>query len=510
VPDDTDIRAVLTDSISVRDLTELPFLQLTVLAGASGLDNPVSWAHVTDSHEPWNWLEPGDLVLTSGLIVPEDPEAQASFIERLAATKLSGLVVSEDERCPPLSQLMHEVADRLGFPLLMVSYGVSFAQFGRVVAAANERGENRSLSMVSRVHSEAMAWLMEQRGGAEGVQGLGRVVHCDLRVVDPETWEPLIAGCPAPDIQWKEAYDAELAKRSGRVPFVMRLVVGDQVALTTPIPTERPACVIAFPEPDEAPPLAVLQQVAAVCALEVVRIDANVERERRSGASLVHDALNTRLAAPALDALLQDRGLRGELSVIAVDGQSQAVDRMARSWVIREIPFLLGSIARVSIGVIRTEDVEDLAESSRTERWRIGVSDSFSGAVGIQDAVRQARWALETVAPDGSSLAVYGDGSPSFLPRTLAECQAAVDRILGPVIAYDREHEADLVKTLHAYLECDRSPSQASKVLFVHAQTVNYRLARIQELTGRSMRSTSDVSELWLALRALSLSQTTD
>jgi purine catabolism regulator len=46
-------------------------------------------------------------------------------------------------------------------------------------------------------------------------------------------------------------------------------------------------------------------------------------------------------------------------------------------------------------------------------------------------------------------------------------------------------------------------------MLFIHTQTVNYRMSRIQELTGRSLRSTGDVSELWFALRALALSQTT-
>jgi purine catabolism regulator len=135
----------------------------------------------------------------------------------------------------------------------------------------------------------------------------------------------------------------------------------------------------------------------------------------------------------------------------------------------------------------------------------------FFGAVGISDAIRQARWALEALSPDGTAPALYGDGSPSFLPRTLAECQAAADRIPGSLVAYDRDHDADLVKTLQVYLECDRSPSQASKVLFVHTQTVNYRLARIQELTGRSMPSTGDVSELWFAAsRGLMLGQTTD
>lgn len=509
VPEDLLLDSELSGSISVRDLVELPYLQATVLAGEAGLDRGVAWAHVCDSPEPWNWLEPGDLVLTCGLIVPPDGKAQAAFVEKMAAAGLSGIVVSEDERCPPLSGDMYEAANRLKFPLIMGGYGVAFAQYGRVVAAANEQGENRSLSQITRLHGEVMTSLLEQRGGSEFLEGLSRVVRCTLHVLDPEVWEPLITGNNAPDHRWKAAFQAELQKRSGHAPFVMRLVVGDQTGLAMPIPTERPACLIAMPYADP-PRLAVLQQVAAACALEIGRVDAGVERNRRSGTGLLNDALNGRLETSVLDALLQERGLKDALSAIAVDGPAPAVDRLARSWVIRDIPFLLGSFAEVNVGVVRSGDVKDLAERTQLERWRAGVSGSFAGSIGINDAIRQARWALETVNPDGSGLAHYGDGSPSFLPRTIAECRAAADRVLGPLVAYDREHDTDLVKTLQTYLDCDRSPSQASQLLFVHTQTVNYRLARIQELTGRSMRSTGDVSELWFALRALTLGQTTE
>ena len=49
-------------SVSVRDVVELRHLQATLLAGEAGLDRKVSWAHVSDAFDPWNWLEPGDLV----------------------------------------------------------------------------------------------------------------------------------------------------------------------------------------------------------------------------------------------------------------------------------------------------------------------------------------------------------------------------------------------------------------------------------------------------------------
>jgi len=500
-----------TGRVTVRDLVEMRYLQGTLLAGEAGLDRKVSWAHVSDAFDPWNWLEPGDLVLTCGYIVPDEPVAQARFVERMAAAGLSGIVIGEDERRPHLSDELLAAADRVGFPVIDGAHTVGFAQYVRFVAAANARGEDQSFTQIARVHGEVMASLREKLAGAEFVDRLSRVVNCTLHVLDPEMWEPLIRGGGTPGREWKVAYDEEVRRSSGRAPFVMSLTVGERTALTMPIPSERSACLVAFPDRDLGPRLAVLQQIAAACALEIGRVDAAVQRARRSGAGLLNDALNARLEPAVLSALFHERRLQGDLRALAIDGRPAAVDRLARSWLIRGIPFLLGEIGQVAVAVVQADDVPqaDLEERTALERWRAGLSDPFAGTGNLGDAVRQARWALETVSPDGSALAAYGDGSPSFLPRTLAESALTADLVLGRLIEYDREQGTELIKTLQAYLECDRSPSRASKMLFIHTQTVNYRMARIQELTGRSMRSTGDVSELWFALRALALCQTT-
>jgi purine catabolism regulator len=59
------------------------------------------------------------------------------------------------------------------------------------------------------------------------------------------------------------------------------------------------------------------------------------------------------------------------------------------------------------------------------------------------------------------------------------------------------------VRTLAALLRNNRSPTRTAAELFIHRQTLTYRMRRIEKLTGRSLSSTKDVVELWLALRAV-------
>jgi purine catabolism regulator len=243
--------------------------------------------------------------------------------------------------------------------------------------------------------------------------------------------------------------------------------------------------------------------------LELTRVDAGFERERRAGAALLAEALHGRLDDKVLDVSLSERGLEPPLVCIAIGADQHLLDCLARRWAVRGVPHLVGGIEPAYTGIIQPDDrlLEGLSELASTESCRLGVSDPFSGASGLIDATRQARWALETIHQGDSGLARYGNEGDTFLPRTLSEARQAAERVLEPVLDYDREHGTDLIRTLQTYLECDRSPKQTAKRLFIHNQTVNYRISRVEELTGRTMRSTSDISELWFGLRALALSE---
>jgi PucR family transcriptional regulator, purine catabolism regulatory protein len=495
--------------ISIAELVALPHLGLRVLAGEGGLDTPVSWAHVSDAPTPWNWNEPGDLVMTSGIILPLEPSAQAEFIEHMAQAGLCGLVLGEDPRRPQLSARMLERASELNFPILSAHHSVSFVQHVRAVAAANSRTEKQSLDHITRVQDEVRLSLTEQRSSVEFIEGLCRVLGCRISVVDDQLWEPALPGCSVPDPLWQQALRSDLQQRHGKAPLVMRLSEAGRTALAMPVPTERSAYLFAEISDDQVVPrLAVLQHAAAACGLEMARVYAGFERDRSAGAALLSEAMAHRVDTTILDLNLGERGLHPPYMCIAVGASTDFVDGLVRRWAINGVPHLLGGIQPVFVGVVDAECDLDGTLLGEHERVRIGVSDPFSGSGGFTDAVRQAHWALETINSDDAGIAHYGDGGESFLPRTLAESKLVAERILGPVLEYDREHDSDLIETLRTYLECDRSPKHAAVRLYVHSQTVNYRIGRIQELTGRSMRSTSDISELWFALRALALSET--
>jgi hypothetical protein len=88
-----------------------------------------------------------------------------------------------------------------------------------------------------------------------------------------------------------------------------------------------------------------------------------------------------------------------------------------------------------------------------------------------------------------------------------ATCTRGSPTAASPTLEYDTEHSAELVHSLDEFLQANRSWQRAAKALFVHKQTLVYRMKRVEELTGRRLDDTGHVAELWFALRALELVQ---
>jgi len=93
----------------------------------------------------------------------------------------------------------------------------------------------------------------------------------------------------------------------------------------------------------------------------------------------------------------------------------------------------------------------------------------------------------------GLSALLLETGTPDALRRFAAT-------VLRHVEAHEERHGGDLLATLQAWLSAGCSTAAAADALVVHRNTVTYRLSRIEQLTGRSLRDSSVRLELQLAL----------
>jgi sugar diacid utilization regulator/GAF domain-containing protein len=85
------------------------------------------------------------------------------------------------------------------------------------------------------------------------------------------------------------------------------------------------------------------------------------------------------------------------------------------------------------------------------------------------------------------------------------DLQAFIDDVTGPLIAYDRENDGSLIRTLRGFFDADCSQRVAAERLFIHHKTLRYRLERIRQLTGLDLSRHEDRMRADFALRLLQI-----
>ncbi len=82
--------------------------------------------------------------------------------------------------------------------------------------------------------------------------------------------------------------------------------------------------------------------------------------------------------------------------------------------------------------------------------------------------------------------------------------------LVRALVEHDRERRSDLVRTLRAYFAAGSNASEAADRMFLHRNSMLYRLARIQRLTGLDLKDPMAAFTLQLGLLALERGEESD
>ncbi|MBO9531637.1 MAG: helix-turn-helix domain-containing protein [Solirubrobacteraceae bacterium] len=132
-------------------------------------------------------------------------------------------------------------------------------------------------------------------------------------------------------------------------------------------------------------------------------------------------------------------------------------------------------------------------------------------AANVEDLVRardEALLAANVAFAGGSALLAFEEtGSYRLLlpamTTDVGELERFYEETVAPLMAYDRQYETELVRTVEAFLENDGNVAGTAQALFTHRHTVRYRLERVRELAGLDVGSSDGRERLSLGLKAM-------
>ncbi len=476
--------------ITIRELVDLSHLGCELVAGQQGTSRQATWAHVCELEDPVPWLEGGELLMTTGIAIPRDPRRQREYLSRLCSAGAAALAISKDLHAPHLSTELMQEADRLAFPILLVSIEVPFLAIARIVIMANQDAAHRELVRQLSVFDVL-------RSGNDGdVASLFRCLE-DVSgftlYLSSQTGSSLLPGVPTfPDER------RELLARPSEAPAY---VPGGYV-VSVPIAGRVAGSLLGLRRSGAQPGgLATLQHIATIAALQRATLERQREKERREGGELLAELLNGQHASEVM-ARIAPRLKEAAVTLYLIRTADTGSDSALVHHHLADIgcEHLMVSQQEIILLVPANAPVKDLLKA--LPKVHAGQSRVFQLSGSFALAERQARAALNRAAErdemivDASSFATELDWLPSdpVLRRALAE------RVLGGLLAQQHHSAERLLDTARVWLQYGQRSGEAARRLGVHPHTLAYRLRRVEALTGLDLRSPAAVVELWLAL----------
>jgi len=121
-------------SLTVREALSLNVLKdAKVVAGEQGLDNPIRWTHIIDHPDITKWVKGGELLITSGLGIYNDTQAQIKYMSQAVEKKIAAVFVTVQEYLPQTTPQMREIADRAGIPLVELPRTIAFIEITEAI-----------------------------------------------------------------------------------------------------------------------------------------------------------------------------------------------------------------------------------------------------------------------------------------------------------------------------------------------------------------------------------------
>jgi purine catabolism regulator len=542
--------------ITVREALQLPELaNVTVVAGAAGLGREITSVNIMEVPDISSYVERGQLLLTTTYPISDNPEALSHLVPLLAERGLAALAIKPQRYIDEIPASMIEQAEACGFPLLRLPADAAFNRLMNPIMSEVLHRQAALLRRSEEVHRSLTQLVLQGAGVEELVTTVAELLGLPLAIADngfrmiaysegaTATVDPFMDFLRQIREEGLYPGSGEPVQRSlwveGRLSTVLLhpVQVGNEVYGYICV-WERGG---EFNERD----VVCVEQASTVTALVFQKQRAVSETSRRFRDEFIRDLLTGRVAtreeAAGRAALYGfDPGAPRVLLLVSPD-RSKAAEPLSvearvqfQRWLESTLRFgpggagdhvvvshfgertvLLLAPRVAGAEAARQEALElaySLAADAESDRHggrlpvHVGISRLHDDCLSWPGAYREAQEAVQLGGYVSSGMVSHYDDLGVFrlLDRVkdAGELERFATEVLGELLQYDEKFKTNLVDTLSALIEADGNLQQAAANLFVHYNTMRYRLQRISEIGGLRFDSMRDMARADIALKA--------
>ncbi|MED1782370.1 PucR family transcriptional regulator ligand-binding domain-containing protein [Brevibacillus fortis] len=535
--------------ITVRELIQVGgFDESSVLAGASSLENELLGVTSFDSPDGHRWLRAGEFVLTTGFPFLSQQKTCTkrliTLIDELVAIGTPGLAIKLGRYIEDLPEAVLTHATQKAFPIL--SFPMDKAWSDVIVPVVQYINDKQRIEL-DRTHAIYERFHHYLTGGAPIstlTDLLSDILDAPVSIHVPQhkwKWDSSLAPLPLDDSLGK-LYGQRAPIRLTQEPL-RRQKEGVHVRWLLHDQTVQGAIMIGQRERDlYAWEKVAIEQSAALLSLEIQRqraIQETFQRFRNDflqqlvSGQIVSDEMLMRKAdevgwefsdhyiamilsssphdKTSIELWQENHHLLNALHSFLSSNEAILYGLDQENRILLLVPFYIHApveslsqwLQEQCLKTITKQmDKHVFAGIGRYHPEREGIVRSYREAL---ISFRSALHAANHVDVSSLSLKSYQDLGLErimYADDPATEAQAFANECLGKIQSYDREKNGQLLQTLQVFLQADGNYAEAARRLYVHKNTIKYRIQLIREWTGLNAENGHDQMLLRIAITA--------
>lgn len=553
--------------ITVKELLNTNSMKgARVLAGKGGLDREITRLNIMEVPDIINWVEKGEFLLTTAYLMKDNIEELTRLIKELDSKGLAGLGIKTKRYIKEIPASCLAVADELGFPLIDIPYEISYSTILTEALTEIVNAHTNILYRVDNIQNHLINIMLDGGGLDEIALAIHNSIGGNSMAIREFFFQNDVILCDKgkrdyiEDIISKDSPESLKDRFNRKYKFKNSYrgqidILGKETIKrhTIPIYSEDIIYGCIFIWEDKKPmlpmELSVIEASTSIIALDIYKRISMLESESKHRIEFFEDLFSgdeDRFKNVIERADYFDFNIRQGYSVIKIglrDSQGNE-DNFKNTGQYKQNKIrLLNIIKRISkikdkntLCAIKGNNIiilfgfepsekdekvkrdirsfcDEILEFTKNEDFvddlHIGIGRNYRDIKEVARSYQEASRVLECQRKRSIARLSYYDDLGIYRILTFEcldkELEQFYGEMLGSLVEYDREKGTDLVATLAKYFETQGNLKEMSEKLFIHYNTVVYRLQRIREIIGVDLDDYEDRLNLQISLKILDM-----
>ncbi len=551
--------------ISLEKLLNLDILQgAKIIGGAKGICKRITKVNVMEVPDIIEWVSPGEFLLTTAYSIKDNIKILLELIPKLNAKGVAGLGIKVGRYVNELPRGVIDLADEIGFPIIEVPFGISHTDVisGILTEVINDQmnmlieidGFNRQLMNIMMKGGSLKEIALKLYENIDNSLAIYENMGDSCEIICNEAIRDNIDNIIYEHISLKYIEDNNYDEEG--IYKVHRDEIGGMIVerVTIPIIIENVeyGCIFIWSDKRPLTPLdnMFIESYVHIIALDFVKklslfnmesnykleffddlLSDNENRQKRALERAKTFNFCKNLKYTVIVILLKDIYASNKL---AIDKRSSPHESISEMFFItgriaklhRErvvyvdksdrILILYGSETSENLQIIKNEVinfcqnlVDEACKKIDINNITIGIGRSYEEPTQLYKSHGQAKLIVENLSKTTSGNIKHYDDLGLY--RILAfeglqvELMEFCAHTIKPLIEYDKVNNTELVKTLKIYFKCNGNKKKISEKMYMHYNTIIYRLQKIHDITGFDLDNGDSRLNLEIALKAIDL-----